>query len=139
MSVRPQGIHETVLYGEDLDALERFYREVVGLRMVSRVEERSRGFRVSASQVLLVFRASVTRRGHPMVPTHWATGEGHVAFSIERGAYEAWRERMVNAGVEIEQEVQWEPLDGMERGRSLYVRDPAGNSVEFIEGEVWPA
>ncbi|QYK48263.1 MAG: VOC family protein [Phycisphaeraceae bacterium] len=139
MSMHPTGIHETILYGEDLDAMERFYREVVGLRMVSRVEERSRGFRVSASQVLLVFRASVTGLGHPMVPTHGATGEGHVAFTIERGTYEAWRGRLEGAGVAIEREVKWEPLDGVERGRSLYVRDPAGNSVEFIEGEVWPA
>lgn len=147
------GIYETILYGEDLDAMERFYREVAGLRLVSRVEERSRGFRVSASQVLLVFRASVTKQGHPMVPTHGATGEGHVAFSIERGTYEAWRGRLIGAGLEIEKEVRWpapgEPRPGGGSGsasgadecvaRSMYVRDPAGNSVEFVEGDIWPA
>lgn len=150
--MHPTGIYETILYGEDLGAMERFYREVVGLRMVSRVEERSRGFRVSASQMLLVFRASVTRLGHPMVPTHGATGEGHVAFSIEPGTYEAWRERLADAGIAIEKEVCWpapgEPRPGGGRGegrgegecvaRSIYVRDPAGNSVEFVEGQIWP-
>lgn len=150
--MHPTGIYETILYGEDLDAMEQFYREVIGLRLVSRVEERSRGFRVSESQMLLVFRASVTKQGHPVVPTHAAVGEGHVAFSIERGTYEAWRARLVDAGVEIEKEVQWpargEPRPGGGSGgesgaderaaRSMYVRDPARNSVEFVEGDLWP-
>lgn len=154
------GIYETILYCEDLDAMARFYGEVIGLRLVSKVEERSRGFRVSPVQMLLVFRASVTKLGHPMVPTHGATGEGHVAFSIERGTYDAWRARLVDAGLEIEKEVQWpprgEPGQGATAGRgnaaglggaasssdeparSIYVRDPAGNSVELVEGDLWP-
>lgn len=137
--MHPTAIHETILYAEDLDAMERFYRDVVGLRLVSSVEGRSRGFRVGPTQVLLVFRASVTRQGHPMVPAHGTMGEGHVAFSVERGTYDAWRERLARAGIAVEREVDWEPREGMERGRSIYVRDPGRNSVEFIEGEVWPA
>jgi catechol 2,3-dioxygenase-like lactoylglutathione lyase family enzyme len=34
-------------------------------------------------------------------------------------------------GVEIEREISWSG------GRSVYFRDPAGNSVEFVEGEIW--
>jgi catechol 2,3-dioxygenase-like lactoylglutathione lyase family enzyme len=136
--MHPTGIHETVLYCEDLTGIERFYRDVVGLRMVSSVEDRSRAFRVSPSQVLLIFRASVTKLGHPMVPTHGATGEGHIAFTIEPGTYDAWKAHLIGSGLEIEKEVAWPPLNGMERGRSLYVRDPGRNSVEFIEGRVWP-
>lgn len=136
------GIYETILYGEDLDAMERFYGEVIGLRLVSSMEERSRGFRVGPTQMLLVFRASVTKLGHPTVPTHGATGEGHVAFSIERGTYDAWRARLMEAGLEIEKEVEWpvEAAAGVEvtGARSLYVRDPAGNSVELVEGDLWP-
>lgn len=137
--MHPTSIHETILYCEDLAGAERFYRDVVGLRLVSSVEGRSRGFRVGPTQVLLVFRASITRLGHPMVPAHGSIGEGHVAFSIEPGTYDAWKSRLVQAEIAIEKEVDWEPLDGMERGRSIYVRDPGRNSVEFIEGEVWPA
>jgi catechol 2,3-dioxygenase-like lactoylglutathione lyase family enzyme len=37
-------------------------------------------------------------------------------------------------GIEIEREVGWD-----EGGRSIYFRDPAGNSVELIEGEAWPS
>lgn len=137
--MHPTGIYETVLYCEDLPSAERFYRDVVGLRLVSSVEERSRAFRVSQTQVLLIFRATVTKMGHRMVPTHGATGEGHVAFTIEPGTYESWKAHLARAGLEIEKEVRWEPVNGMERGRSIYVRDPGRNSIEFIEGPVWPA
>lgn len=134
------GVYETVLYGEDLGAMERFYGEVLGLRLVSGVEERSRGFRVSATQMLLIFRASVTSQGHRMVPAHGAVGAGHVAFAIGDEGYGAWKEKFAAAGVEIEREVEWPaPEEGVEGGaRSMYVRDPAGNSVELVEGDLWP-
>jgi catechol 2,3-dioxygenase-like lactoylglutathione lyase family enzyme len=141
--MHPTGIYETILYGEDLDAMERFYREVIGLRLVSKIEGRSRGFRVSPAQMLLIFRASRTTLGHPTVPAHGATGAGHVAFSIERGTYGAWRARLVEAGLEIEKEVEWPvaAAAGVEGtgARSMYARDPAGNSVELVEGDLWPA
>jgi catechol 2,3-dioxygenase-like lactoylglutathione lyase family enzyme len=34
--------------------------------------------------------------------------------------------------VEIEREITWP-----RGGRSIYFRDPANNSVEFVEGEIW--
>ena len=51
-----------------------------------------------------------------------------------RAALEAWADELRRAGVAVERQVSW-PAGG----RSLYVRDPAGNSVELIEGEAWPA
>ena len=42
---------------------------------------------------------------------------------------------MVNyksAGVDIETEVEWPG-----GGRSIYVRDPAGNSVELASSTIW--
>jgi hypothetical protein len=35
--------------------------------------------------------------------------------------------------VKIEQEV-----DRGDGGRAVYVRDPAGNSVELVDGDPWP-
>ncbi|MDQ3546548.1 MAG: glyoxalase/bleomycin resistance/extradiol dioxygenase family protein, partial [Verrucomicrobiota bacterium] len=43
-----------------------------------------------------------------------------------------WRERLQEAGVAIESEVEWP-----EGGRSLYFRDPAGNSVELAPPTLW--
>jgi len=82
--------------------------------------------------VLLIFdpaRSSVPDRP---VPTHGTLGAGHIAFAVKKGELDAFGERLRRSGAEIERETTWD-----EGGRSLYVRDPAGNSVELIEGEAW--
>jgi catechol 2,3-dioxygenase-like lactoylglutathione lyase family enzyme len=68
------------------------------------------------------------------VPSHGPAGAVHVAFSVGEGELDGWRHRLAEHGVEFEQDQDWE------RGgaRSLYVRDPAGNSVELVEGDLWP-
>ena len=45
---------------------------------------------------------------------------------------EAWRNSFEAAGVEIERDFSWP-----NGARSLYVRDPAGNSIEFAEPQLW--
>jgi catechol 2,3-dioxygenase-like lactoylglutathione lyase family enzyme len=125
--VRPQRLYETVVYATDLEAAAAFYREVLGLREVE-----DGVFRLDDGGVLLLFDpARSSQPGRP-VPSHGATGEGHVAFSVESLA--GWRERLAEHAVDLEQEQEWP------RGaRSLYVRDPAGNSVELVEGDLWPS
>lgn len=127
------GVHEVVLYGEDLEAIAAFYAGALGLRPVGEGSDRGRAFRVDAGQVLLVFRASLTRLPHAQVPSHGTEGAGHVALTVAGGSLESWRARLATAGFPIERDVAW-PLGG----RSIYVRDPAGNSVELVEGRVWP-
>jgi catechol 2,3-dioxygenase-like lactoylglutathione lyase family enzyme len=83
---------------------------------------------------MLIFdpsRASVP--GRP-APSHGTTGAGHVAFRVEDGTLDAWAQTLRQRGVEIELERPWKG-----GGRSIYLRDPAGNSVELVEGELWPA
>ena len=65
---------------------------------------------------------------------HGPTGAVHVAFAVGPGELDAWRDRLAKHGVELEQDHDWQ------RGgaRSFYVRDPAGNSVELVEGDLWP-
>lgn len=124
--MRPRCVYETVVYARDLGAAAAFYRDVLGLREVE-----DGVFRLDDEGVLLLFDpARSSQPGRP-VPSHGATGAGHVAFSVETLA--GWRERLAAHGVELEQEQEWP------RGaRSLYVRDPAGNSVELVEGDLWP-
>ena len=100
--------------------------------MIEEPSELSAALRLPDGGVLLIFdpaRSSVP--GRP-VPSHGVLGAGHVAFSVDDGDLDALGERLRRSGVEIEREVTWD-----EGGRSLYVRDPAGNSVEFVEGEAW--
>lgn len=129
------GLHtyETVLYAEDLEAADGFYAGVLGLRRMSLDSHRGIGFRVDERSVLLLFDPVETAKPHDLVPSHGAMGAGHIAFRVEAGMLAAWRAKLVGSGFEIERDVDW-PTGA----RSFYVRDPAGNSVEFAEGEIWP-
>lgn len=127
-------IHETILYGPDLDAMAAFYAGVLGLRQVSRNADRAVVFRINADAVLIAFNPAQTVKPHEIVPAHGATGAGHIAFATSAEGIDAWRAHLLTAGLAIEKTVDWP-----QGGRSLYTRDPAGNSVEFITGPVWPA
>lgn len=132
-----RGILETVLYAEELGAIEAFYHGVLGLPIASARSQLGVGFRVSPESVLLFFAPSVSARPGRPLPSHGVSGPGHVALRIERSGYDTWRARLIAAGVEIEHEETWtdRPLGNGER--SIYVRDPAGHSVELITGDIW--
>ena len=121
---------ETCLYAEDLAPAAAFYEEVLGLAPVSRVEGRHAFFRVGAA-MLLLFQPETTTRSSE-VPPHGAFGAGHVAFAVPEADLTAWRARFAAGGVALEKEVEWPG-----GGRSLYVRDPAGNSVELATPGIW--
>jgi catechol 2,3-dioxygenase-like lactoylglutathione lyase family enzyme len=125
-------LYETVLYATDVPAVARFYSDVLGLRLVDGPDELAAAFRLDDGGVLLVFNPERSALPGRPVPSHGATGAGHVAFSVP--ALAEWEGRFVRAGVEIEMDKKWP-----QGGRSLYVRDPAGNSVELVEGDIWPA
>ena len=127
------GLYETVLYAEDVPAMAAFYSDVLGLRLVDGPDELSAAFRLDDGGVLLIFDPSRASRPGRAVPSHGATGAGHVAFSVEEGTLADWGETLRERGVEIELERGWQ-----RGGRSIYVRDPAGNSVELVDGDLWP-
>lgn len=121
---------EAAIYADDLDKAESFYRNVLGLEMLTKEPGRHVFFRVGEA-VLLVFRAEETLTGG-MLPAHGARGPGHFALGIPTESLDAWKEHMRVHGVEIEKEVEWP-----RGGKSLYFRDPAGNSVELVTRGLW--
>jgi catechol 2,3-dioxygenase-like lactoylglutathione lyase family enzyme len=122
---------ETSAYVDDLDRAERFYRDVLGLAPMGKEAGRHAFFRVGEGDVLLLFLADATIRGDHL-PAHGARGPGHFALGIDAEALEPWRRRLQEHGVAIEHEATWP-----RGGRSLYFRDPAGNSVELITPGLW--
>jgi catechol 2,3-dioxygenase-like lactoylglutathione lyase family enzyme len=122
---------ETCLYAQDLAESARFYERVLGLRVHSRVEGRHAFFRCGDAMFLL-FDPARTSEPAGSVPPHGARGAGHVAFAVADADIGAWREHLGRCDVEIESEVEW-PAGG----RSLYLRDPAGNSVELASPRMW--
>jgi catechol 2,3-dioxygenase-like lactoylglutathione lyase family enzyme len=134
--LQPPGVLETALYCRDLDAAEHFYREVIGLQVVGRQPGRHVFFRCGEGMLLLfnpdATREPVLRARGPAVPQHGAHGPGHVAFRLPERDIEGWHTHLEASRVPIEAEVSWP-----EGGYSLYVRDPAGNSIEFATAAVW--
>ena len=136
MPVTIAGVLETCLYAGDLAAAERFYVGVLGLEPFAREPGRHVFMRCGAG-MLLVFDPARTStqpgdvRG-VLVPAHGTHGAGHVCFQIAADALDAWRARLERADVAIEAEIAWP-----RGGTSLYVRDPAGNSVELAPALIW--
>ena len=129
--MKPSRILETVLYAKDLDAAEQFYRDVLGLEVISRVEGRGVSFQCGEA-VLLLFDPERTRIPDAGVPPHGATGDGHMAFAINENEIDSWRRHLQQRGVAIETEVLWP-----QGGRSIYFRDPAGNVLELAPPALW--
>jgi catechol 2,3-dioxygenase-like lactoylglutathione lyase family enzyme len=133
--MKPSGILETIMYANDLEQAAWFYHKVLGLEMPREHSELAALFRINENQVLLVFDPSVSDEPGRAVPSHGARGPGHLALRIEPEHYDAWIRRFSEFGVAIEQEVEW--TAHTDPGRSIYVRDPTGNSVELITADIW--
>ncbi|MBE7183093.1 MAG: VOC family protein [Methylobacterium mesophilicum] len=132
----PDGILEAALYASDLEAAAWFYGEVLGLEEIARVEGRHVFFRCGQT-VVLVFNPNATvvpplPDAKLPVPSHGARGPGHLCFRASSGEIEAWRARLEEQGVAVEAAFEWP-----QGGRSIYFRDPAGNSLEFAEPRIW--
>ncbi|HUF29027.1 MAG TPA: VOC family protein [Gemmatimonadaceae bacterium] len=133
------GVLEACLYADDLDAAHGFYAGALGLEMIARDSDRHLFFRAGASTMFLVFNAARTSQspdndtaGAIAAPPHGATGPGHVAFTVADAELDDWRSHLAAHGISIEREISWP-----RGGRSLYVRDPAGNSIELASPRLW--
>ena len=126
---RIKGLGEIALRVADLDAMQRFYQEVVGLELLRRLDHAA-FFRIADgygghTQVLALF----DRSGQPgyLGLDAGRTTVDHLAFEIDFADYEAEKARLEGLGVEVTTAehawVLW---------RSLYVDDPEGNTVEWV-------
>ena len=129
--MQAERVLETCLYAENLAQTAAFYTDVLGLETFARVDERHVFFHCG-NAVLLLFNPSQTRQAAGSVPAHGALGPGHVAFAIAPQAIDAWREHLQERNVAVEAEIAWPS-----GGKSLYFRDPAGNSVELTTPKTW--
>jgi catechol 2,3-dioxygenase len=126
---RIKGLGEIALRVHDLDAMQRFYEQVIGLEVLRRFDNAA-FFKLADgfgghTQVLALFDRSA-QPGYSGLNAATTTVD-HIAFEIERADYDAERERLQALGLAVETAehawVHW---------RSLYVTDPEGNRVELV-------
>jgi catechol 2,3-dioxygenase-like lactoylglutathione lyase family enzyme len=130
MTTRPiRALGEIALRVKNLDAMQAFYEQVVGLELLKRFE-RAAFFRIADgfgghTQVLALFDRSGDADSLP--PISAASTVDHLAFEIALADYPAEKKRLEQLGLTVRTAehawVHW---------RSLYVDDPEGNSVELV-------
>lgn len=134
-----RGTLESALYATDLDAATDFWRNVIGLVPFQHVPGRHVFFRISGDppQVLLVFDPRATEKppvpdARLPVPPHGARGPGHFCLAAAPESLNDWRAHLQRHGIAIEADFHWP-----NGARSIYFRDPAGNSIELADPAIW--
>lgn len=134
-SPRIHGVSETGLYVDDLSRATAFYRDVLGLRVVSE-GPRLVSLAAGRGSYLLLFKRGASLAGIATaggaIPPHDGAGPIHFALEIAAEDVVAWESRLAAAGVAVESRVTWRP--GLV---SLYFRDPDGHSVELAPPGIW--
>ena len=129
--MRPiERVLETILYVDNLDAAETFYRDVLGLNLYSRKEGLFAFFK-GADAMVLLFNPDAAAK-NTSIPPHGTQGPGHVCFAMVEADLESWKDHLIANDVEIEQDVTWP-----NGAKSFYFRDPAGNSLELATPKIW--
>lgn len=123
-------IKETCLYISDLQQSEDFYHRKLGFPMIGKVEGRHIFFR-TGSTVLLCFIAEKTRQDKNL-PPHYGSGQLHLAFEVSPQEYQAWKDKISDAGIAIEHEQAWK-----NNLHSFYFRDPDGHLLEIVPEGIW--
>jgi catechol 2,3-dioxygenase-like lactoylglutathione lyase family enzyme len=124
-----RGLGEVALRVSDLDAMQAFYANTIGLELLRRFE-RAAFFRVAQgfgghTQVLALFdRAGDANFSGLNAAT---TTVDHLAFEIDLADFEQERGRLEKLGLTVQTAEH-----GWVHWRSLYVDDPEGNTVELV-------
>jgi catechol 2,3-dioxygenase-like lactoylglutathione lyase family enzyme len=124
-----KALGEIALRVDDLDKMQRFYQDVIGLELLQRFPASAflkvaDGF-AGHTQIVALF----DRRGQTEYQGLSAAQStvDHIAFAIASDDFEAEKRRLEAAGMQVSVTqhawVHW---------RSLYLHDPEGNEVEFV-------
>lgn len=124
----PQGLHHLAVRCADLAACERFYLEVLGLKVSRRWPadgggDRSVWLDLGGGALLMLERAAGAPAEAPFQEA--AAGLHLAALRIEPSERPAWEARLAAAGVPV---VHRTPF-------TLYLRDPEGNRLGLSH---WP-
>ena len=124
-----RALGEIALRVDDLDSMQAFYQNVIGLELMRRFPDAA-FFKIADgygghTQILALFDRS-SQSGYTGLSAAQTTVD-HFAFTVAREDFASERARLEDLGCKLEfadhDWVHW---------RSLYVRDPEGNNVELV-------
>lgn len=105
-------IHHLALRTRQVEALERFYGELLGIAVETR--PRPEALWLRAGDVLLMLEEAPPNEELPSGNT-----QELIAFEVDAASLETWRGRLHDAGVSVESETDY----------TIYFRDPDGRRV----------
>ena len=124
-----KGLGEIALRAKDLDSLQRFYEDVVGLELMKRFPHAA-FFRIADgygghTQILALFdRSKDLDHEHP---DSAKSTIDHLAFGIDLADFQSEKRRLEELGLDVKiAEHDWV------HWRSIYFHDLEGNLVEFV-------
>ena len=130
---RVKGLGEVSICVKDLDAMHKFYEEVVGLEVLRR-DESFVFFKVAEgygghTQNLALFEATnrmfLEAKSEQLSPAE--TTLHHIALNVALEDFESEKMRLEGLGLKVDATIhEWLHV------RSLYFPDPEGNSLEFV-------
>ena len=129
MLPKVNSILESSLYVSDLPRSVRFYKDTLGLSVISDFGQRGCALQAGPRQVLLLFKKGASRA---ISPPHDGEGELHLAFAVSTAALADWEELLQRKEIAVEERREWEG-----GGRSLYFRDPDGHLLELATPGTW--
>jgi catechol 2,3-dioxygenase-like lactoylglutathione lyase family enzyme len=123
-------IKETCFYAENLVQMKHFYHGLLGLPVISEVENKLLFLRAGSS-VLLCFNPKHSE-AQKTPPAHYAVGKPHFAFEVVASEYEDTKSELLEKGIEISYEHIWPGGQ-----KSAYFSDPEGNVLEIVPSGLW--
>lgn len=115
---------ETSLYVDDLEVAEKFYIEIIGLKLSHRVKDQYTLFQNNDRTLILhqTQDTSIEREGS----TFGLYEQGQVTLGITPSDFSLWQNHLHNNEVYIDEEITWP-----NGAQSIYTRDPAGNRIKL--------
>jgi catechol 2,3-dioxygenase-like lactoylglutathione lyase family enzyme len=130
---RVEGLAEIVLWAADIEVALEFYRDHLGLELISPPQMPNKFLRAGEMNGAIPEMIVLVPHPYPddYFPTHKKKEQRtlhHLAFRVGAREYAALENRFIEAGIEVRHGVH-PVLKGV---RTFYVDDPDGNEVEII-------
>jgi metallothiol transferase len=125
--LRTVGIAHFSLGVSDIERSVAFYRDIVGLEVISRSGDRM-AFLRSAKDIIVLVKSE-----HAIEAAANAPEQIHQAFLVEERDFDESVAFLESRGVPILKTERREEFESVFRSRSAYFRDPDGNVLEIAD------